>query len=133
MGGGLGAFWGQGGFGLSWGTLGFWGLSGFRSWRLGASRGAGLVDPADHFKSGKHEGKFGAFDKGVPTQMADGTEIPEKKLKALKKEYDSVKDKWDKHQQAMAKYSQDLTKYEKPPGRCWKSLFILVVSMVLRS
>ncbi|CAE7925299.1 Ank1 [Symbiodinium sp. KB8] len=73
----------------------------------------GLVDPADHFKSGKHEGKFGAFDKGVPTQMADGTEIPEKKLKALKKEYDSVKDKWDKHQQAMAKYSQDLTKYEK--------------------
>jgi len=68
----------------------------------------------DHFKSGKHDGKFGAFDdKGVPTQTADGTEIPEKKLKALKKEYDSVKDKWDKHQQAMAKYSQDLTKYEK--------------------
>lgn len=74
----------------------------------------GLVDPMDHFKSGKHDGKFGAFDdKGVPTQTADGTEIPEKKLKALKKEYDSVKDKWDKHQQAMAKYSQDLTKYEK--------------------
>ena len=49
----------------------------------------------DHFKSGKHDGKFGAFDdKGVPTQTADGTEIPEKKLKALKKEYDSVKDKW---------------------------------------
>ena len=78
----------------------------------------------DHFKSGKHDGKFGAFDdKGVPTQTADGTEIPEKKLKALKKEYDSVKDKWDKHQQAMAKYSQDLTKYEKPPGPCWKSFF----------
>ena len=74
----------------------------------------GLVDPAEHFKSGKHDGKFGAFDeKGVPTQTADGTEIPDKKLKGLQKEYNTVKDKWDKHQEALAKYNRDLAKYEK--------------------
>ncbi|CAE7176736.1 unnamed protein product, partial [Symbiodinium pilosum] len=74
----------------------------------------GLVDPAEHFKSGKHDGKFGAFDdKGVPTQTADGTEIPDKKLKGLQKEYNTVKDKWDKYQEALAKYNRDLAKYER--------------------
>ena len=98
--------------GLSKGT--FWknsSRSGEFAWSCACR---GLVDPIEHFKSGKHEGKFGAFDeKGVPTETADGTSIDDKKQKALKKEYDGVKDKWDKHQQATAKYSQDLAKYEK--------------------
>ena len=51
---------------------------------------AGLVDPAELFRSGKHEGKYGDLDeRGVPLTNADGSELNEKQKKSLTKEFEA--------------------------------------------
>jgi len=74
----------------------------------------GLMDPKEHFKQGKHDGKFEEYDdSGMPTKEAGGGEVAEKALKSLQKEFDGVKKTWDKHQETMAKYQKDLEEFTK--------------------
>ncbi|CAI2304971.1 unnamed protein product [Caenorhabditis sp. 36 PRJEB53466] len=47
---------------------------------------AAKIRPEDLFKQGEHEGKYSKFDeRGVPTHLADGTEITKSQLKKLEK------------------------------------------------
>uniref|UniRef100_A0A8R1I866 Cysteine--tRNA ligase, cytoplasmic n=1 Tax=Caenorhabditis japonica TaxID=281687 RepID=A0A8R1I866_CAEJA len=53
------------------------------------------IKPEELFKQGEHAGKFSQFDaRGVPTHLADGTEISKSQLKKLEKMYEAQKKKY---------------------------------------
>jgi len=79
----------------------------------------GLVDPAELFTTGKHEGKYeeDRDEEGVlPLKKTGGDELTDKEKGPLKKEYDKVKGVWDKHQAAVAKYDEDMKAFKEANG-----------------
>lgn len=69
----------------------------------------GLADPKDMFRSGKDSGKYGAFDDdGLPTQTADGSDLGEKELAALRKRHSAARSVWERHQAVVARYDEAL-------------------------
>jgi len=73
-----------------------------------------LVDPAVMFQEGKNAGKYGEFDEeGVPKQKIEKkgpTELKDKEVTVLKKQWDKAKTVWDKHQAAMVTYQEEMKK-----------------------
>uniref|UniRef100_A0A1I7TKL3 Cysteine--tRNA ligase, cytoplasmic n=1 Tax=Caenorhabditis tropicalis TaxID=1561998 RepID=A0A1I7TKL3_9PELO len=53
------------------------------------------IKPEEFFKQGENSGKFSQYDaRGVPTHMADGTEVTKSQLKKLEKAYEAQKKKY---------------------------------------
>jgi cysteinyl-tRNA synthetase len=50
------------------------------------------VPHTEMFKGGEHSGKYGAWDeRGIPTKLADGTELPKSQVKKVTKEWERQK------------------------------------------
>jgi cysteinyl-tRNA synthetase len=92
---------------------------------------AATVDPAEYFSIGDFAGKYTAArnEKGLPTHLADGEEVPKKQMKANEKGHaDRVKareqflanggpDFLEKLKQELAKLKEDFaaTNFDPPP------------------
>ena len=63
-------------------------------------------DPLSMFQTQERKGEFSAWDEnGLPTKMADGSDLPKNKVKSLKKEWDMQKkrhEQWKQKQSAKA-------------------------------